>query len=121
MSFSKTKLFETYNFKKFQNLHPIAHLERAKDGMYIQVLKDKLSGDIIFQKNEDFYKVSNQELSCIETIYCFFNEDPKDVILSSCISDKRKDCFNLAQILNWNWNKIRERLDTVKMQFLHYN
>jgi hypothetical protein len=120
MSFKKTKRFETYKFNLFQNLHPIAHLERAKDGNYIQVFKDDRSGDIIFNKDKDFYKIS-QNLTCLETIYCFFGVNPEDVLLSSCISTNMKRTYKPNQLLNWDWNKVREKLDTVKMQFLHYN
>jgi len=113
MSFKKTK--------QFQNLHPIAHLERAKDGAYIQIFKDNNSGDIIFNKDKDFYKFSSQDLTCLETIDYFFNVNPEDVLLSSCISTKMKRTYNPTKILSWDWNKIHEKLDMVKMQFLHYN
>jgi hypothetical protein len=121
MTFIKTKRFDTRNFEVFQNLHPIAYLERAKDGLSIQVLKDDRSGDVILQKDNDFYKLTNQDLSCIETIYCFFNVEPEDVLLSSCISEKMKRNYKPTQILTWNWNKIHTNFDTVKLQFLHYN
>lgn len=121
MSFKKTKRFETYKFTLFQNLHPIAHLQKAKDGSYIQIFKDDLSGDIIFNKDKDFYKFSNQDLTCLDTIYCFFDVNPEDVLLSSCISSKLKRTYKPTQILNWDWNKIHEKFDMIKMQFLHYN
>jgi hypothetical protein len=121
MNFKKTKRFETHKFESFKNLHQIAHLARAKDGTYIQIFKDELSGDIILNKNNDFYKISSQDLTCLETIYYFFGVNPEDVLLSSCISTKPKRIYKTTQILNWNWKKIHEKLDLVKMQFLHYN
>ena len=121
MSFKKTKKFETYKFNLFQNLGLIAHLERAKDGTCIQIFKDNNSGDIIFNKNKDFYKFSSQDLTCLETIDYFFNVNPEDVLLSSCISTKMKITYKPTQILSWDWNKIKEKLDMVKIQFLHYN
>jgi hypothetical protein len=98
MSFVKTKRFDNRNFEKFQNLHPIAHVERAKDGLSIQILKDDKSGDIIFHKGKDFYKLSDQELTCIETINCFFNVEPQDILLSSCVSEKIKRFYKPTQI-----------------------
>jgi hypothetical protein len=121
MTFAKTKRFETHKFESFKNLHLIANLERAKDGKYIQILKDDKSGDIIFHKDNDFYKLSGQKLSCLDTIYCFFDVNPEDVLLSSCISKKMNQNYTPIQILSWDWNKIHSNLDKVKLQFLHYN
>lgn len=120
MTFAK-KRFETYKIETFGKLHPIAHLERAKDGLFIQVLKDDKSGDIIFHKDNDFYKFLTQDLSCLETIDCFFDVNPEDVLLSSCISKKMNQNYTPIQILSWDWNKIHSNLDKVKLQFLHYN
>ena len=122
MSFKRICNFDVPFLKNYKTLHLIAHLQKAKNGEFIQVLKNYKNGDIIIQKENEFYLCLNQDISCLETIQNFFNVNIQDIMLSSCIfSRPSKGGYPHSIVGEWNWNKIHRKLDMVKMQFLHYN
>jgi len=121
MSFKQIYKLDTKQFSNYKELQIIAHLQKARTGESIQILKDYKNGDILIQKDQDFYLSLKPNISCLETIQDFFDVSISDIMLSSCIFLKKDKYYPHSVIATWPWGKIHKKLDMVKMQFIHYN